>query len=61
VTGYIAADLAGVEEVLTDHLEAIEKLGSIVDEWRAETHQLIKAVRKMREDDQPAPVLRIAP
>ena len=61
MTSDLPADLAGIEELLTDHLEAIEKLAGIVAAWQTETHQLIKAVRKMREDDRPAPVLRIAP
>lgn len=45
-------DLAGLEEVLTDHLEAIVQLGR-------DTHRMILAVRSMRGGGQPAPVLRI--
>ena len=47
-------DLAGLEEVLIDHLEAIVQLGR-------DTHQIIQAVRNIRDDDRPAAVLRIIP
>ena len=47
----IPENLAGIEEILGDQLEALVQMAR-------DTHRLILAVRQMRTDDRPAPVLR---